>query len=149
MTLIKKFDVTLKQLKFIAKIEAPLIQKKFFFPIFSFTNPVNISFSKVFSRTLLLAKYDIKTICSFQFELIKEERLYPIFSFETKFNNHVIVDLEYFQKIYSYNKNIVDNILTLFKKFRIYCLANGLEVTDELFNNFLSVIDKNGVDING
>ena len=60
-----------------------------------------------------------------------------------------MIDLEYFQKIYSYNKNIVDNILTLFKKFRIYCLANGLEVTDDLFNSFLSVIDKNGVDING
>lgn len=148
MNLIAEFSVKLKEMKAVSSFENKLLKNKEFSLITSYTHPVSLFFKEIFSQKFSSTHRNPYLFLTFQNELIKEKRLESIFSFETSFKNLVMLDLDYFKKIYSYNKNLVDNMPILFKKFQIYCDNNGIEVTDDLFSSFLTSIDQEGVVIN-
>ena len=148
MNLIAEFSVKLKEMKAVSSFENKLLKNKEFSLITSYTHPVSLFFKEIFSQKFSSTHRSPYLFLTFQNELIKEKRLESIFSFETSFKNLVMLDLDYFKKIYSYNKNLVDNMPILFKKFQIYCDNNGIEVTDDLFSSFLTSIDQEGVVIN-
>lgn len=145
MNLIAEFSVKLKEMKAVSSFENKLLKNKEFSLITSYTHPVSLFFKEIFSQKFSSTHRSPYLFLTFQNELIKEKRLESIFSFETSFKNLVMLDLDYFKKIYSYNKNLVDNMPILFKKFQIYCDNNGIEVTDDLFSSFLTSIDQEGV----